>query len=268
MVPADTPVLRADDLGSLRGDGVFETLHVRQGQPWLLDEHLARMADSAERLEIALPPRDALAALAGQACAGWPAEEEGALRLVCTRGPEHGGGPVTMYASIDSVSAALRQARTDGVTALFAELGVPVGLRAKAPWLLGGTKTLSYAMNLACLRWAAAQGADEVLWTSSEGYVLEAPTASLVWLTDGALCTVPAEETGILPSTTAAWLLEHAAELGLRAERHLVRPAELHLVDGVWLASSVRGLVEVRSLDGESLSLSPETTRLQKLLGH
>ncbi|HEU4423824.1 MAG TPA: aminotransferase class IV, partial [Pilimelia sp.] len=86
VVPADTPILRADDLGVLRGDGVFETVHVRDGWPWLLDEHLARMARSAARLDLALPPAVAVAGLAAEICAQWPAEQEGALRLVCTRG--------------------------------------------------------------------------------------------------------------------------------------------------------------------------------------
>src|SRR5881227_1402605 len=99
VVPADTPVLRGDDLGALRGDGVFETLHVRQGEPWLLDEHLARMRRSAERLALPLPAEDELAALARQAAAAWPAADDGALRLVCTRGPED-GGPPTVYATV------------------------------------------------------------------------------------------------------------------------------------------------------------------------
>ena len=50
VVPAETLVLRADDLGVLRGDGIFETMHVRGGRVWLLDEHLARMAASASRV--------------------------------------------------------------------------------------------------------------------------------------------------------------------------------------------------------------------------
>ena len=151
---------------------------------------------------------------------------------------------------------------------LTATLGVPARVRPDAPWLLGGAKTLSYAANMASLRWATGQGAGDVLWVSVDGYALEAPTSSLVWLADGALCTVPAAETGILAGTTVSWLLDHAGELGLRAERRMVRPAELHLVDGVWLASSVRGLVEVRSLDGAALITSPETSQLQKLLGY
>ena len=94
LVPVDTPILRADDLGAVRGDGVFETVHVRGGEAWQLDAHLDRMARSAARLELALPPRPALVSLAGVACAAWGVAAEGALRLVCTRGGgnEHEAG--------------------------------------------------------------------------------------------------------------------------------------------------------------------------------
>jgi len=46
-------VLRADDLGVLRGDGIFETLLVRDGAAWLLDDHLQRLAGSAVRMDLA-----------------------------------------------------------------------------------------------------------------------------------------------------------------------------------------------------------------------
>src|SRR5262245_34053879 len=105
VVPAETPILRADDLGALRGDGIFETMHVRDGQAWLLDEHLARFARSAARMDLELPGRDALADLAGQALAAWPAETEGALRMVCTRGMEDGGA-VTVFATVAGITEA------------------------------------------------------------------------------------------------------------------------------------------------------------------
>jgi 4-amino-4-deoxychorismate lyase len=225
------------------------------------------MARSAALLGLDLPAREALVELAGQACAGWPAETEGALRLVCTRGPE-GGGPVTVFATVGAVPPAAVAARSTGVTVVTATLGVPAEVRPAAPWLLGGAKTLSYAVNMASLRWAAAQGANDVLWLSVDGYALEAPTASLVWLTGGVLCTVPAAPTGILAGTTAAYLLGRADELGLRADERLVRPAELVGADGVWLVSSMRGVAEVRALDGTPIGPSPETTRMQKLLGY
>jgi 4-amino-4-deoxychorismate lyase len=142
-----------------------------------------------------------------------------------------------------------------------------VDARSGVPALLGGAKTLSYAVNMACLRWAAAEGADDVLWVSGDGYALEAPTSTLVWLTDGVLCTVPPDRTGILAGTTSAYLLAHAGELGWTTAERLVRPADLHSADGVWLTSSARGPAEIRSLDGVALGPSPETPRIVKLLG-
>ena len=267
VVPTETPILRADDLGALRGDGIFETVHVRAGRPWLLDEHLARMAGSAARLALPLPSRTALVELADQALAGWDPGTEGALRVVCTRGAE-GGGPVTVFATVAPVSPAARRARREGVAVVTASLGFPVAARAAAPWLLGGAKTLSYAINMASLRWAEAQHADDVLWLSGDGYALEAPTATLVWLAEGTLWTVPPEPTGILPGTTARWLLDHAAEIGFDAGERLIQPASLANAAGVWLASSVRGLAEVRSLDGVARKPASETELLQDLLGY
>jgi 4-amino-4-deoxychorismate lyase len=279
VVPADTPILTADDLGVLRGDGIFETMHVRGGRPWLLDEHLDRMARSAARMGLALPPRAELVDLAEQACAEWPPGVEGALRLVCTRGPESGatgqdprpGGaaPVTLFATLSPVGQASIEARRVGLAVVTATLGFAAGARTDAPWLLGGVKSLSYAVNMASQRWAAEQGADDVLWVSSDGYALEAPTATLVWLSGGTLCTVPAGTTGILPGTTARWLLDHADRLGWTAAERMVTPAELARVDGAWLVSSVRGVAAIRTLDGAALAADPErTARITALLGY
>jgi 4-amino-4-deoxychorismate lyase len=266
VVPADTPILRADDLGALRGDGIFETVHVRDGRPWLLDEHLARMARSARLLELPLPPRSALAELADQALARWNAGSEGALRLVCTRGPE-AGGLATIYATISPIGEATLRARREGIAVLTASLGFPAAARTAAPWLLGGAKTLSYAVNMASQRWAAAQGADDVLWLSTDGYALEAPTATLVWRAGSTLWTVPAEATGILAGTTTRWLFDHAGELDLGTGERLVRLDELASADGIWLLSSVRGIAEVRSMDGAVRKPAEDTDRLAALLG-
>lgn len=263
VVPADTAVLRADDRGALNGDGVFETLHVRAGQARLLDEHLDRMARSATSLDLALPPRRVLELLAAQACAAGPDTGEAVLRLVCTRGPE--GADVTCYATLSPVAPRIPRERADGVRVRTASLGVSATGRAGLPWLLAGAKSLSYAPNLAARRWAAANGADDVLWTSTDGYALEAPTANVVWLTGGTLCTVPPETTGILAGITAGRLLAGAGSLGLRAAERMVTPAELRQTAGVWLTSSVRGLAEVRTLDGHPLPPSPHTARLRTL---
>jgi 4-amino-4-deoxychorismate lyase len=270
VVPADMPILRADDLGALRGDGIFETMHVRDGAAWLLDEHLNRMTRSAARMELALPARAELVDLAKLALSQWPAGVEGALRLVCTRGSEdHASGPVTVFATVAEVPEVFRRARHDGIAVVTATLGVPAALRPDAPWLLGGAKTLSYAVNMASQRWAQSIGAQDVLWISADGFALEAPTSTLVWLANEVLCTVPAEPTGILAGTTARWLLGQAIRLGWRTSERMVTPDDLVGADGVWLLSSVRGLAAIRTLDGSPVPFSPETTgRIRSLLGY
>ena len=262
VLPADTPVLRADDRGTLTGDGVFETLHVRDGMPWLLEPHLRRMARSAAQLDLDLPPFDELAR---RACAAGPQTGEAALRLVCTRGPD--GGPVTAFATLSPVPPAVVRERR-GVSVLTASLGVAAAARAELPWLLAGAKSLSYAANLAARRWAVAHGADDMLWISTDGYALEAPTANLVWLTVDTLCTVPPAATGILAGITAGWLLEQAGSLGWTAAERMVTPAELHEADGVWLTSSLRGLAPVDTLDGHPLRPCTHTADLHRLAGH
>jgi branched-subunit amino acid aminotransferase/4-amino-4-deoxychorismate lyase len=266
LIPPDEPVLRGDDLGVLRGDGLFESMHLRQGRPWLRDEHLARLVTAAAAVDLDLPPTDALTDLLDSVLVGWPAEVEGALRLVCTRGSET-GGPPTVYAMLTAVPASSLAARRNGITVAVLPLGVPADARTGLDWLPAGIKSTSYAVNTAARRWAGRAGVDDVLWVSSDGYALEGPTANVVWLTGDTICTVPATTTGILPGTTIAWLLAHAHELGLGSAERMVTPAELHAADGVWFSSSVRGLTEVRMLDGVRRDPCPRTPALHELLG-
>lgn len=266
VVPAGTPILRADDLGALRGDGIFETMHVRDGRVWMITQHLHRMAGSARRLDLALPGRDLLTDLVHTAVAAWPAGVEGAVRLVCTRGAE-AGSEVTVYATVAGIPESTRRARRDGIAIATASAGFAADARQRAPWLLGGAKTLSYAVNMAAQRWALGQGLDDVLWISSDGYSLEGPTATLVWRAGSTLCTVPVETTGILAGTTARWLLDHADQLGYDAEERMITPGELTGTDGAWFASSVRGAVEIRTIDGVAMPAAKDTVRIRELLG-
>jgi 4-amino-4-deoxychorismate lyase len=224
------------------------------------------MARSAERLDLPLPPASRLEALIDMACGAWAADREGALRLVCTRGPEDGGEP-TLFATVTGVKDSVRIQRREGLRVVTASLGVTADARGGAPWLIGGVKSLSYAANMAAQRWATGQGADDVLYVSSDGHVLEGPTSTVVWRDADVLATVP-DHTGILPGTTAAHLLSLAGDLGLTAELRMAVPADLVAADGVWFTSSVRGVVPFTELDGKTLAVDPLTPRLREVLGY
>jgi 4-amino-4-deoxychorismate lyase len=265
VVPLDLPLLRADDLGVSRGDGVFETMHVREGSAWLLGEHLSRMASSSARLDLALPDHTALADLVAAALEAWPSDREATVKLVCTRGPE-GEGPPTVYALVTPIALASLTQRRAGITVVTAPLGFTADARASAPWLLGGVKSLSYGVNMAALRWAAGQGCDDALFVSSDGEILEGPTSSVVWLDGETLCTVSLD-TGILPGLTAAYLLDHAAEAGLTGEYRRGSVDDLLDSSGAWLCSSGRGIARITELDGKPLAPAPLTDTLREILG-
>ena len=253
------PVLRADDLGVLRGESVFETARVAGGRPAFLDAHLARLARSAARVDIALP--EGLAGLASTALSAYGADA-GVLRIICSKGAP-GAGPVA-FALVTPVPAETVRGREHGVRALTLTLGVTAAVRAASPWLLGGVKATSYAVNMASLRHAQAEGVDDVVWVSTDGEVLEAPTSTVAWVSDGRLATPPPDEVAILPGTTAHEVLALARGLGVPCEVRRGTTHELAAADEVLMLSSIRGVAPVTQLDGRQLGVGPVTAALRE----
>jgi 4-amino-4-deoxychorismate lyase len=263
-VPADEPVVTAFDAGLGRGDGVFESVAVVDGGlPWL-DAHLERLARSAGLLELADPGADAWHALAEATLQDWDAAQEGVLRLFLTRGPGDGAAP-SAVALLAPVPAEIRRQRAQGIAVVSLGLGIPAAFRREAPWLLGGAKTLSYAVNMAAVRHAQRQGADDVVFTSLEGRVLEGPTSTVVWAAEGGLRTPPSD-TGILPGTTRARLFARAADAGWPTAVVPGTVDDLHAADAVWLLSGIRGAAVVHTLDGVRRGDAGLTDRVRALL--
>lgn len=249
-----TPVLRADDLGVVRGESVFETMRVAGGRPAFLDLHLRRLRRSAERVGIALPGGWEELARAAAAT-----QDDGMLRLTCTKGSPD-GAPVG-FAVAGSLPAETVRGREQGISVVTLTLGVAAATRVQAPWLLGGVKSTSYAVNMATQREAQARGADDAIWLSSDGEVLEAPTATVAFVRDGLVVTPPADEVGTLPGTTAQATLALSPAL-VEVRRCTAR--ELAAADEVMLLSSVRGVAPVVELDGRRLGVGAVTAQLRE----
>ncbi|MCL2533585.1 MAG: aminodeoxychorismate lyase [Nocardiaceae bacterium] len=252
---AEAPLLCVDDLAVVRGDGVFETLLVRDGRACKVALHLDRMEASARALELPWPGRGMWSRAVDAAAREWGGEREGWMRLVLSRGRET-GGPPTAFVTVGPVAERVLQARRDGVSVMTLRRGFSVDLAATAPWQLLGAKTLSYATNMAALRHAQAHGADDVVFTSSEGRVLEGPRSTVVIARGKTLITPPPEQS-ILPGTTQKALFEVAPDKGYTCEYAPLFPADLIAAEGVWLISSVTLAARVHTLDGLALPTSP-----------
>ena len=177
-----TPLLYADDLAALRGDGVFETLLVRDGKACLIESHLQRLTQSAKLMDLAEPDLPGWRQAIQVATRQWvtATDDEAAMRLIYSRGRESAGSAPTGYVMVNPVPDRVAAVRRDGVSAITLDRGLPAKGVDAMPWLLAGAKTLSYAVNMAVLRHAAKQGAGDVIFVSSDGYILEGPRSTVV----------------------------------------------------------------------------------------
>lgn len=254
----EVPQISANDLGLLRGDGVFETVLVVDGRPRELGPHLDRLARSAAMLDLPEPDRAAWARVVDLVLANWRGGAEMVLKLVYTRGIEGTGVP-TGFALGLPIDAAILLARDAGISVITLDRGIDSRVFGRAddagkaaPWLLLGAKSLSYGVNMAAVREAARRGADDAIYVTTDGQVLEGPTSTVIVARDRTLHTPPAS-LGILPGTTQAALFRGAERAGWSVKMESLRVADLADADGVFLASSVRKITRVHTLDGEPL---------------
>lgn len=249
-VDASAPALSVGELSTQRGDGIFESIGVVDGHAQEVTAHLDRLSHSAEICDLPAPNlaqwRAAVDLAASRVDAG-----EWVIKLILSRGVDHGPAPTAWVTA--SPAADFSAARREGIRVVTLDRGYGIDTPAKAPWLLLGAKTLSYAVNMAALREAHRRGADDAIFLTSDGFVLEAPTASLI-LRVGDRFVTPAPNGGILHGTTQLSLFAHLEALGHETAYETIPADALTRADAAWLVSSVRLAAPVTAIDGAELA--------------
>ncbi|MFJ8895037.1 aminodeoxychorismate lyase [Leifsonia sp. NPDC102414] len=252
-------LLTATDLSATRGDGIFETVVVVDGVPQALEAHLDRFERSAAMLDLPAPRRELWRLVVLEAAAALRIHTaRGAVKFVMSRGDE-AGDPVPTGWAIGFAPDSRPGGETPEVDVVLLDRGYRHDVAQTSPWLLQGAKTLSYAVNMAALREARRRGAQDVVFVSSDGYVLEGPNSTVIARIGGAYVTPPTE-LGVLPGTTQADVFAALAASGDPVETRVLDVAELRSADAVWLCSSTRGAAPVRSLDGEAVAVDADVT--------
>ena len=186
VMPVSQAAIPVTDEGLLRGDGAFEVVRLYAGQPFALDDHMRRMARSAQtlRLEADLQAVHADALTACELADGG----DFLLRLVITRG----GHRISLLEPMPQHPATLR---------LAVETHQPTAL-------LHGAKSLSYAANMLAVRLASGRGFDDALFVLPDSRVLEVTRSSFFWVEDERIYTPPLHDDEILDSITRRLVME------------------------------------------------------------
>jgi branched-chain amino acid aminotransferase len=232
LMRADEASIPVTDEAVIRGDGAFDAFPVRDGRPFARSAHLDRLERSCAALMLSCP-RVQLEAdidiLLAEAPPG-----DAVVRVILTRG----GRRLCLLESPGDRTELTRPVRLLPVTY------DPSGL-------LDGVKSLSYAANMLGSRRAAAAGYDEALLVRSDGTVLEGPTCSIFWVSDGQLRT-PALATGILASITRRVILE-----GLSVKEDTFPVGDLLAAEEAFLASTARLAQPIAAIGETELGAAP-----------
>ena len=248
--PLEEATVRVLDRGFLYGDSVFETLRTYGGVPFALEQHLSRLAESAERVAIDLPV--STADLAGEIndAVRSAGNAESYVRVMVTRGVgtlgldpglARGASRVVIVTPLEAPPSAVYERGISVVTFPTRRFGD--GTDA------AGAKLGNYLVSVLALKKAREAGAAEALVVDGRGAVVEGATSN-VFFVAGATLTTPPVEDGILPGITRAALLELARVARIPVSFRSPLTAELPSFDEVFVSSSIRELVPVVRIDG------------------
>lgn len=255
-----------DDHGFHRGDGVFEALRAIDGQPYLLDEHLARLEVSAQTIQLALPrPRAAIAALVRD-CVRVAEASQLMVRVYLTRGPgSFGVSPkespeAQLYVMVTTYNPLPPTKYEDGVAVSL------TAYEAKPPWL-ARTKTLNYLLNVLMKAEASAQGTEYSIGLDPRGNILESSTENIVVVTaEGRLAHPPLEQ--VLAGCTMLRLFDLVERAGIlpTSRNRELSPEDLLNCREAFLIGTSLDLLPIKSVNGRALARGGYGERLRALL--
>jgi branched-chain amino acid aminotransferase len=246
-------VVSVFDRGFLYGDAVFEVLRTYGGRPFALDEHLARLRRSAERVFIAMPVDEATLRREVEVALAASGNEDSYVRLVVTRGsgplsldPDTATHPLRVLI-VEPVVVPPREAYVNGVALVSVR-----ARRATDETSASGAKVSNYLPNLLALREAKSRGAQEALVLDARGRVVEGASSNVFIVSGGRLATPP-ESGGILPGITRAHILAAATSLGIPADERDLMLDEVYAAAEVFITSSIRELLPVVRIDDRTI---------------
>ena len=252
------------DRGFLLGDGLFETILVRNGVGAFLDQHMARLWIGLEALKIPapkLPDLDQIIARLADSCAPGC---DGVARFTISRGVS--GRGLVFEPTNENYPTMLLTVR-------------PLAKRSTAPMFVkissfcrpeksvaARHKTLNYLDNILARNEAAAEGFDEAIMLNGLGRIACASVANVFIIDKHGVISTPPINEGALPGIVREKILEAGSQIGLSVSEAPLEVSDLGR-NFVFLTNSLIGLRQAsveEQAKGQGVSSAVETfQRLQ-----
>jgi len=230
-----------EDIGLLRGYGIYDGLAGIDGKPFRFTDHFQRFLNGAHALNLNVPiTEDSCQKKIIEILEKSDLKERANIRMILTGGQTIGGieyefEKPTFYMTAEKWEALPQELYENGAKLLTYNF-----LRE-----LPEHKTINYIRAVNLQNWRKEEKAVEILYVH-EGQVLECATSNICLVKDKTIIT-PAEN--VLGGITLKVVLELAEESKYKIEKRLVYEEELKTADEVFITSSFKDIVPIVKID-------------------
>jgi len=255
--------LSVQDRGLHYGDGVFETLAVKQQQPLCWDKHYARLKTGCIRLGMECPSADLLLSESEQV---YDDADCSVLKIILTRG--QGSRGYRLPDKQNSLTRILASYPWPDFPADNPVAGVTIrfcNTRLGYNPQLAGIKHLNRLEQvLARSEWDDREIA-EGLMRDTQNNIIEGTMSNLFIIRDNELITPDLTGCGIA-GIIRECILALAENIGLRKLITTLTDEDLQSADEIFLCNSVIGIWPVRQVDQHAIRTGPWTSKIRHQL--
>ena len=245
-INVDEANLSALSSAALYGKGVFTTIAIYDGKPFLLDKHLRRLQSNSDAIGLIFP-ENSLGDVENQLD---QLIEENSIVSGRARVAIFDASPSRMWSddSSERVDTLIITADQRKVPAKLNISVSPYSVNSTSP--LAGVKSCNYLENILAVNEAKSREFNEAIRLNQRGEVTSACMANVFWLKGDQLFT-PDLSTGCLAGTTREYILEN-----FDCREVTVGIDELLNADSIFLTSAGIGVVPAAKLDAREFAES------------
>ncbi|MGN1400778.1 MAG: aminodeoxychorismate lyase [Bacillus sp. (in: firmicutes)] len=240
-------VISPFDHGFMYGMGLFETIRVYEGHPFLLDDHIDRMTAGLEEMDIKNPfSREKWLSLIKELL-DVNGISNARVRLNVSAGVGQAGLPSGPYYTPSTILfiSPLGHA-PDSLAAKKARI---LELKRDVPFGKSRHKTHHFGNNIAAKMELNQHPEDEGIFLTEGGHIAEAITSNIFWVKNEVLYT-PSLDTGILPGTSRKFIMGLAKTMDIPIREGLYSCCELACSEEVFLTNAVQEIVPLEEIRG------------------
>ena len=241
------------DHGLLYGDGVFEGLRSYGGKVFRLEQHLARLWNSAKAILLEIPMSREEVARAVNETLQANGLQDGYIRLIVTRGagslgldPNRTANPQVIVIT-DHITVYPDELYRQGLEIITAST-----MRNHPAALNPRIKSLNYLNNILAKIECMQAGCMEALMLNHKGEVSECTADNIFLVRDGALLTPPTDA-GVLQGITRDAVIDLARQSGREVRELTITRHDVYIADECFLTGTAVEVIAVVKVDSRRI---------------